>query len=77
MEWGGEHEDTMASQASLIPGVVPALAVVLLIIVALFNADSLHCMEQVLLQNADNADGRVSHRYLKRSREMPFERLLR
>jgi multidrug efflux pump subunit AcrB len=38
MEWGGEHEDTMDSQASLIPGVIPAMAVVLFIIVALFNA---------------------------------------
>ena len=38
MEWGGEYEDTMDSQASLIPGVVPALAIVLFIIVALFNA---------------------------------------
>ena len=38
MEWGGEYEDTMDSQASLIPGVIPALAIVLFIIVALFNA---------------------------------------
>ncbi len=38
MEWGGEYEDTMDSQASLIPGVVPAAAIVLFIIVALFNA---------------------------------------
>jgi multidrug efflux pump subunit AcrB len=38
MEWGGEHEDTVDSQASLIPGVVPAVGIVLFIIVALFNA---------------------------------------
>ena len=38
MEWGGEHEDTVDSQASLIPGVIPAAAIVLFIIVALFNA---------------------------------------
>ncbi len=38
MEWGGEYEDTVKSQASLIPGMVPALAIVLLIIVLLFNA---------------------------------------
>ncbi len=38
VDWGGEHEDTVKAQTSLIPGVVPALAIVLLIIVALFNA---------------------------------------
>ena len=38
MEWGGEFEDTVSAQASLIPGVVPALAVMLFLIVALFNA---------------------------------------
>ena len=38
MEWGGEYEDTVTAQASLIPGIVPAGIVVLLIIVALFNA---------------------------------------
>jgi multidrug efflux pump subunit AcrB len=38
MEWGGEYEDTMDSQASLIPGVIPTMAIVLFIIVALFNA---------------------------------------
>jgi multidrug efflux pump subunit AcrB len=38
MEWGGEHEDSAKAQASLIPGVIPAVAVVLFIIVALFNA---------------------------------------
>ncbi|MCK5190334.1 MAG: efflux RND transporter permease subunit, partial [Methylococcales bacterium] len=38
MEWGGEYEDTVEGQAALIPGVIPTLAVILLIIVALFNA---------------------------------------
>ena len=38
MEWGGEHESSTKAQASLIPGVVPAAAIVLLTIVALFNA---------------------------------------
>jgi multidrug efflux pump subunit AcrB len=38
MEWGGEHEDTVDSQAALIPGVIPTVAIILFIIVALFNA---------------------------------------
>ncbi len=38
MEWGGEHEDSRDSQASLIPGIVPAVVIVAMIIVALFNA---------------------------------------
>jgi multidrug efflux pump subunit AcrB len=38
MEWGGEHENSTKSQRSLIPGIVPAVAVMLLIVVALFNA---------------------------------------
>jgi multidrug efflux pump subunit AcrB len=38
MEWGGEHEDTADSQASLIPGIIPTAGVILFIIVALFNA---------------------------------------
>jgi multidrug efflux pump subunit AcrB len=38
MEWGAEYEDTADSQASLIPGVIPAVAIILFIIVALFNA---------------------------------------
>ncbi len=38
MTWGGEYEDTEDSQASLIPGVIPAGAVMAFIIVALFNA---------------------------------------
>jgi multidrug efflux pump subunit AcrB len=38
VEWGGEYENSTKSQMSLIPGVVPAVAVMLLIIVGLFNA---------------------------------------
>ena len=38
MEWGGEYEDTVDSQASLIPGTIPTAAIILFIIVALFNA---------------------------------------
>jgi len=38
LEWGGEYEDTVDAQASLVPGVVPAVAIILFIIVALFNA---------------------------------------
>ncbi len=38
MEWGGEWEDTVDSQAALIPGMVPAGVIMLFIIVALFNA---------------------------------------
>ena len=38
LEWGGEFESSRDSQASLIPGVVPALGIVVLIIVMLFNA---------------------------------------
>ncbi len=38
MEWGGEHEDSTKAQASLLPGIIPAVAVILFIIVALFNA---------------------------------------
>ena len=38
LEWGGEYEDTVKAQSSLIPGMVPAAAVILFIIVALFNA---------------------------------------
>ncbi|MGI9483326.1 MAG: efflux RND transporter permease subunit [Hyphomicrobiales bacterium] len=37
-EWGGEYEDTVKSQASLTPGMVPAFAVMVLIVVGLFNA---------------------------------------
>ena len=38
MEWGGEYETSAKSQKSLIPGIVPAVAIILLIIVGLFNA---------------------------------------
>ena len=38
MEWGGEYEDTVSAQQGLIPGIIPAVIVVLLILVALFNA---------------------------------------
>ncbi|MDH3579008.1 MAG: efflux RND transporter permease subunit [Hyphomicrobiales bacterium] len=38
LEWGGEFESSRDSQQSLIPGVVPASVIILLIIVALFNA---------------------------------------
>ena len=38
MEWGGEHEDSTDAQAALIPGIIPAVAVIALVIVALFNA---------------------------------------
>ena len=37
LEWGGEYEDTVQSQASLLPGIIPMAAVMLLTIVALFN----------------------------------------
>jgi multidrug efflux pump subunit AcrB len=38
LEWGGEHEDSTSAQMSLIPGVIPAMVIVALTIVALFNA---------------------------------------
>ena len=38
MVWGGEHEDTVDSQASLIPGVIPAGIIITFLIVLLFNA---------------------------------------
>lgn len=37
LQWFGEHKSTIDSQASLIPGVVPAVALILFILVALFN----------------------------------------
>ncbi|MGB1884437.1 MAG: efflux RND transporter permease subunit [Gammaproteobacteria bacterium] len=37
-EWGGEYESSRDSQASLIPGIVPAAIIMAVIIVALFNA---------------------------------------
>jgi len=38
LEWGGEYEDTVQAQESLLPGIIPMAAVMLLTIVALFNA---------------------------------------
>ena len=38
MELGGEYETSTKSQASLIPGIVPAIGIMLIIIVGLFNA---------------------------------------
>ncbi|MEM1164664.1 MAG: efflux RND transporter permease subunit [Planctomycetota bacterium] len=38
MEWGGEYEDEMDSQASLIPGLAPMAIIIVSILVALFNA---------------------------------------
>ncbi len=38
IEWGGEYEDTVEAQASLIPGIAPAMALIALIVVGLFNA---------------------------------------
>ena len=38
VEWGGEYEDSTGAQMSLIPGIIPAMVVVALTIVALFNA---------------------------------------
>ena len=36
--WDGEYSDTVEAQASLVPGVVPAVITILFIIVMLFNA---------------------------------------
>jgi multidrug efflux pump subunit AcrB len=38
IEWGGEFEDSNNAQMSLIPGMIPALIIVALVVVALFNA---------------------------------------
>lgn len=38
LQWFGEHKSTIEAQASLVPGVVPAFALILFILVALFNA---------------------------------------
>jgi len=38
LEWGGEYESSRDAQASLVPGVMPAVLIVALILVALFNA---------------------------------------
>jgi len=37
-EWGGEIESSADSQASLLPGMIPAVAIISFIVVALFNA---------------------------------------
>jgi multidrug efflux pump subunit AcrB len=37
MDWGGEYEDTVDSQEALLPGVIPAVAIIVLVIVLLFN----------------------------------------
>jgi len=36
--WDGEHASTVEAQAGLLPGIVPAVVIILFIIVALFNA---------------------------------------
>ena len=38
LEWGAEYEETTKSQTALIPGIIPALVLMVLIIVILFNA---------------------------------------
>jgi multidrug efflux pump subunit AcrB len=38
LEWGAEYEDTVNSQAGLIPGLIPTGIVILSIIIVLFNA---------------------------------------
>ncbi|WP_164101030.1 efflux RND transporter permease subunit [Candidatus Laterigemmans baculatus] len=38
VEWGGEYEDSRDSQQSLIPGMIPAVLLMALILVSLFNA---------------------------------------
>ncbi len=38
LEWGGDFEDSRDANQSLVPGIVPAVAVMAFIIVALFNA---------------------------------------
>ena len=38
LDWGGEYDSARESQAALIPGIVPALVVMLFILVALFNS---------------------------------------
>jgi multidrug efflux pump subunit AcrB len=38
LEWGGEYESSRDAQESLIPGIVPAMGIMALIIVGLFNA---------------------------------------
>ncbi len=36
-EWGGEYEESTKAQASLIPGAIPAIAIMILVMVVLFN----------------------------------------
>jgi multidrug efflux pump subunit AcrB len=38
LEWGGEYDSSKTSQEGLLPGIMPALAIMALIIVALFNS---------------------------------------
>jgi multidrug efflux pump subunit AcrB len=38
LEWGGDHESSTDANRSLVPGMIPAFAVITLIIVGLFNA---------------------------------------
>ena len=38
LEWGGEFEDTADAQASLVPGTVPTALIMLIIVMALYNA---------------------------------------
>ncbi len=38
LEWGSDFEDTIDSQASLVPGLIPATALIAFVIIALFNA---------------------------------------
>ncbi|NJO37307.1 MAG: efflux RND transporter permease subunit [Rhizobiales bacterium] len=38
LDWGGDHESSTDANRSLVPGMIPAFAVISLIIVALFNA---------------------------------------
>ena len=38
LEWDGEFESSADAQAALVPGVVPAVIIILLILVGLFNA---------------------------------------
>lgn len=37
MEWGGEQENSSKAKASLIPGAIPAIAIMIFVMVALFN----------------------------------------
>ena len=37
VEWGGEQENSTKAQASLIPGAIPAIAIIVFVMVALFN----------------------------------------